>query len=398
MMGTLTDQELAAANRARYDLGPGYPQLEPPSWCAEIVNSEEVRAASLLFPPAWNPDRSVEVDRDIESAVRRLLKIPDSAHVMSTFSGSVALDRAMTAVVRLARHRGCTNVRVITTSPSIDIMKLFLSERSEIKPTFVRAKDSSEPPFILDSQAFCEALGSSCKRFPKSMHVALLTSPENPTGEIWTGEQLESVSRLCRDLKAVLMVDHCFLLAGVQDATPPAVWGVAEPGLDWIGIWDTGKTLGLNEEKLGFIVSGGESLPVEVSSAVNTVQFGVARRQKMSLAKILSHARFSEYTRQLRQVCLDNAAVLRDTFSDHARFLLRTPRAGSFALIDCAHLCMTDESIRVKLLKRDVGVIAGRVFFHAEPVPSSYLRLALAREPMHFKESVLKLRDALLRM
>lgn len=397
-MGTLTDQELAAANMARYDLGPGYPQLEPPPWCAEIVNSEEIRAASLSFPPAWNPDLSVKVDRDIESAVRRLLRIPDSAHVMSTFSGSVALDRAMTAVVRLARRRGCTNVRVITTSPSIDIMKLFLSERSEIEPTFVRAKESSEPPFILDSQAFFEALGSSCERFPGSMHVALLTSPENPTGEIWTGAQLESVSRLCRDLGAVLMVDHCFLLAGVQDATPPAVWGVAEPGLDWIGIWDTGKTLGLNEEKLGFIVSGGASLPEEVRSAVNTVQFGVARRQKMSLAKILSDARFSQYTCQLRQVCLDNADVLRDRFSDDARFLLRTPRAGSFALIDCARLGMTDESIRVELLKRDVGVIAGRVFFHADPVPRSYIRLALAREPRHFGESVLRLREALLRM
>lgn len=48
----------------------------------------------------------------------------------------------------------------------------------------------------------------------------LLSSPENPTGEIWSNSALKAIAKVCLYHKAVLIIDHCFLLAGVHKKSP----------------------------------------------------------------------------------------------------------------------------------------------------------------------------------
>lgn len=392
--GTLTAQEIDASRQARFDVGPGYPQLSLPQWCREIIASRLITDTMLSMPPVWRPSDSVATDERLERSVRKLLKVPPTAQVVRpTFSGSVALERAMTAIVRLARERGCARVRVITTSPSIDIMKWFLSEHVEIVPEFVTTIGVPDLTLSLDRAGYLSRLSAAIDGHPGDLHLALLTSPENPTGETWSCSELSAIAALCARANGVLLLDHCFLLAGVHERRPVAVWDIATPELEWIGIWDTGKTLGLNEEKLGFLIAGGGRLPAKVIEAVNTVQFDVSRRQKLTFTEVLSHEGFDEYLAKLRTVCARNSRRLQDDLAADRRFRVRIPTAGTFAIVDCEGLGHDDLGLHRQLLAQGVGVIAGRVFFHVDPVPKSLIRIALAREPEYFATALARLRD-----
>jgi histidinol-phosphate/aromatic aminotransferase/cobyric acid decarboxylase-like protein len=389
---TLTEQELAAAQRAVHDLGPGYPLISLPGWCVNFANDKAIALASLEFPPAWSSVKSRNVEDELSRSVRDLLCIRDDAVSMhATFSGSVALDRAMTAIVLFARERGCRSVHVITTSPCIDIMKLFLSERVEIEPIFVPSDANGDFPYGLNGDGICRALECSRTHNPTGLQVVLLTSPENPTGEMWTGAQLSQIAARCAEHHALLVVDHCFLLAGVQAERPAAVWDIALGDLDWIGVWDTGKTIGMNEEKLGFLIVGGPHLSRFAEQSVNTIQFGVSRRQKLVFSAILSDRRFGAYLGQLRSICLHNVETLQELIVRDPRISVRLPKAGSMVLLNCSRVGVGDEVLRRLLLDAEVGVISGRVFFHSDPVPTDYIRLALARDPDYFRGSIIRL-------
>jgi aspartate/methionine/tyrosine aminotransferase len=388
---TLTEQEISAASRAEFDVGPGYPQIPLPHWCVEHLRDERLFGESIEVAPSWTPKNQEALRAALESAVRQLLRIPTaSIAVFETFSGSVALDRAMTAVIQFARARNRSTVHVVTTTPCIDIMKLFLAERAEVSPVFVPSDRGGEFPYGLNEVSIISALRAVRDKHPRTLPVVLLTSPENPTGETWSSDSLKRIAEACEACDGVIIVDHCFLLAGVQESRPPAVWDVVHRG-DWIGIWDTGKTIGINEEKLGFVIAGGVHMPRYVSDSINTVQFGVSRRQKLMIGRILGDPRFKGHLEELRSVCRTNLSTLVDALSGNAQISIRKPTAGSLVLVDCSGVRRSDEEIRTSLLSQGVGVIAGRVFFHTESPPTSFIRVALAREPEFFRRAVSKL-------
>lgn len=388
-LATLTIQELEAASLARFDFGPGYPQLVLPDWLAKIYADASIAAHSLEVPPQWSPSKQAELDRRLESAVRQFLAVPDAVTepIRVTFSGSIALDRSISAISRLVHRRrpDTTHFTVVTTTPSIDIMRLFLQERREIITSFVSSERNGVPG-ELDVDQFIARLVEL--HSAGEAVVALVTSPENPTGAVWSEEELLKIARTCRDIDAIMLVDHAFVLSGVQEVDEvPRVWSLPSQCCDWIAVWDTGKTFGLNEDKLGFILSSGPEVSRAIDDAVSLVQFGVARRQKLLFAEVLSEANRRSYVGDLRAVCRRNLALAVDVGAPIARL----PRAGSLLLLKVGNVGKTDEVVRRESLLAGVGVIAGNVFFHTDWRPISVVRLALSRDPEYFAEGLAKL-------
>ena len=393
---SLTVQELEASYLAHYDLGPGYPQIEVPSFIRELYLDDAIENLSLRFAPFWSPEKQAQVDADLESAVRLFVGIPSATEgpIRATFSGSVALERAMTAVIGIARDRDALPMTVVTTSPSIDIMKLFLQERVGVDAVFV----PNHRQGVLgnsDAEALVDELNMAKRRRPEGLVVALLTSPENPTGAVWSREELRVIGATCAELDAVLIMDHCFVTAGVHEAADvPRVWDLNDVGCHWIAIWDTGKTFGLNEDKLGFIICGSRLAQEAVDKALAVLQFGVARRQKMFFGELLRRAFFFDHAEELQKVCRENLAAA--MCLSGALFVPVAPTAGSLLLLDISELTVADELARSRLLTAGVGVIAGRVFFHsAQWRPNCYLRVALARRPAYFAEALQRLNTLL---
>jgi aspartate/methionine/tyrosine aminotransferase len=339
----------------------------------------------------WTSARQAELDACVEQAVLGLLGIRAQRlqSMQTTFSGGVALDRALAAVLGLARARGAERVHVVTCSPSIDIIPQFLGEHESF--TSVHYVETRHPYMgYLDEDRLMDEITSVRRAHPHEGLVVILTSPENPTGEVWSEASLAKVGDACAANEATLIVDHAYLLAGVHDpSSVPGVWNVLPVGLDWIGTWDTGKTFGLNDDKLGFIFSGSERTSRAVEIALSTLQYAMARRQKLVFARLLGADVAKQSIDELRKVCRRNLAAA-DRIANGSSLSVRRPAAGSVALLKLAGGYI-DEDVRRVLLAGGVGVVAGRVFFHTNWQPPQYVRIALARSPEAFDEALMQL-------
>lgn len=381
----LTEQELEVARSAEFDLGAGYPYLPAPEFIRQSYRDDRLEDLSLMMAPGWTTEKQARLDQDLAEAVGQLLGCTFrevNAELRVTFSGSVAVDRAIMACLERARSGGADRLEVVTTSPSIDIMRDFLDERADIDTRFVDCREGDDfPSLSLDGilEALQQPVPANCRR------AALLTSPENPTGEAWTRAELEAIADACRQGGHTLIVDHCFLLAGVQEGLVDAVWQVVKPGDDWLAIWDTGKTFGLNGDKLGFLVAS-ESLLAYVDDVLRVLQFDVSRRQKLFFSELLRFSSFYDYVPSLGSICRTNLRTLVSAFEASPCRVLE-PKAGSLALLELPD-GQLDTEICAYLLRQGVGVVGGSSFFHGRAKRSDLVRIALARDPEHFARAI----------
>jgi aspartate/methionine/tyrosine aminotransferase len=385
----LTEQELEVARWAEYDLGSGYPQLQPPDFVQRLYRDDRLEDLSLLTAPPWSAEKQALVDSDLRESVDGLLHFrsdAEDAAVRATFSGSVAVDRAIMACLRRARKLGFRYLEVVTTSPSIDIMKDFLAERADIRTVFVEClSDHSFPHFDVDRLAtlLTAPLEADTTR------ALLLTSPENPTGEVWLRDELLNLGLTCNKLGIPIVVDHCFLLAGIHESPVATIWSLSRDIEHWIGIWDTGKTYGLNGDKLGFLVSSTTMQPF-IDESLRVLQFDVSRRQKLFFTELFRSTRYYDYLEHLRSVCVGNLTMLEETTSALSCAVLR-PMAGSLVLVDIEQLGASDREVRRRLMDAGVGVVTASTFFHGAHVAPSMIRLALARDASRFEEAMVRL-------
>lgn len=384
---TLTAQE-QLAKLVRYDLGPGYPRLPYHDAVAKLYRDESMVNSILRVSPEWTANDEIEIAAGLRAAVQEFLGVRAELlqSIQCTFSGSVALDRGLAAAIHVARGASGADVDVITTTPSIDIMKLIIEERSSARTHFAESRRgclgrlSAEALLGLIDQVSRESHG-------RNGIVVALTSPENPTGEVWAGQELEAIGAACFERNGVLVVDHSFLLAGVHErADVSAVWERLQPGCDWLALWDTGKTFGLNEDKLGFLIPGSFKLSLAIEKTLNVLQFDVARRQKVFFAMLFALATKHGLVDELRRVCRQNLATA-VRLSGGGPLRLRATRAGSLALAQIPARGESDDHIRQRLWNAGVGVASGSVFFHTDWRPEGLIRVALAREPEYFEQA-----------
>lgn len=194
---TLTDQEIEASYLANHDLGPGYPQLPVSRHISDLYLDDTIEALCLKFSPEWTPEKQELVDSDLYASLRRFLSVPNDTYqaLHCTFSGSVALDRAFTAAIDIVTKRRSERVTVVTTSPCIDIMKLFLNERRLLDINFVESRCAN--PWGLSISGVVNAIRASRSGSRHRGLIVLLTSPENPTGQCWTFDQLRTIGEEC---------------------------------------------------------------------------------------------------------------------------------------------------------------------------------------------------------
>jgi bifunctional pyridoxal-dependent enzyme with beta-cystathionase and maltose regulon repressor activities len=387
-MNTLTYEEIQARTTAKFDLGAGYSQIDLPEYLKALLYDEHIAKKSDGALSLATGNKYIQPDERLNHSVLELfdLNADHQIRCYSTFSGSVALDRAMAATQSYSRYELKPQLIVVTTTPSIDIIRHMLNERADITSIFVESNAISTLG-NLDAFAFVQAMRDAAVRHPSASILAIISSPENPTGAIWTAEQLQIILEACNEIGGVLIVDHCFAIAGIHvPEDVPLIWNVAGPGCKWIGIWDTGKTMALNGEKLGFIICRSDALKPFVSSSLNVLQVSVSERAKALFAGMIELSKQKDYMSQLRSVCKANLEHLDEVLG--ATFMRHPCTSGSLAMMDIGILGREDEDVRRLLLQEGVGVIACRVFFHSEWKKTNFIRIALARNPAYFRKGV----------
>ncbi len=368
----VTSHGLAIAGTAEIDLGLGYPQVALPAWLREVLATgvDPDVAYSVATEGATSDDATL--DRDLLATVCTCLGI-DERHAASgflTFSGSVALDRVLVSQLGAGGS-------VVTTTPSLDMVSAMISEHPGVEPVYV---PTTAPGYHLDVEALAARLRPDTR-------CIVLSSPDNPSGNVISRPQMAALVALAVDRDVTLVLDQCFALVNPHGVDVPVMADFAVPGLKWVLLWDTGKTFGLNHEKLGFVLCSPE-LRASVGERVNVLQSDVSRRQKLLFRTILDAARRNRWFDHLSKIVATNLELVRRACVD-LPIRPSFPDAGSLVLLDIAPTGLRAPVFADMLLAdKGVGVISGSHFFHplapsgARQADCDHLvRVALARQP-----------------
>ena len=387
--GNLTKDQNEGQAYGAIDLNSGYAQIPLPKELNDCV-FEGTKAAIL-----GNVDFHLAKSH-LQDCLAMLLGLPPrlNGQIRLTFSGSIALDRVFGAVGNSIQNKSFPKVGLtaILPEPSIDLWQLLLRERFSRENRDVQIKGVRQQIDSKESRVdnLIEELETQFRRTPNRQLIVILDSPSNPLGIVTSGEDLERLARACGKAGAILIVDHCFLLAGLHaPMTLPSVFGISEEICEWIGIWDTGKSINLAGDKLGCIVPGNARIAKEVDEALAVIQPDTytARRSVEVFSSLLGSPQLQTYLETVGDICRKNLKYLQA--NAHDNWTVNSPEAGTFACVYFEGSNIGSDQIRKIWLGAGVNTAAGKTFFRsAASEGTPFLRISLVRDVDFFKAAI----------
>lgn len=188
----LTSKELEVRQNVFFDLAAGYPLREIPEWLKNIAY--ENRYTNMFVGPS-DIDYDTIATNDLVDSVIKLFECVnyDRKNIFITFSGSVALERAITAFVDTRRH--------FCVSPEIDIIAELTREATGDRPERIALEPSG-----FGGQTFDSLLRSASG-------VITFSTPNNPFGHALSADQLRILSNASCEAGGGLIIDQCFALS-----------------------------------------------------------------------------------------------------------------------------------------------------------------------------------------
>lgn len=213
----LTNEQKEGRRHSVFDLATGYPSFNVPSeleamlgiWAREAINK-----GALANSGPW---RYADYSVLLTDAITSILRVDRSFHefLQVTFSGSIAVQRAIVACQHLAESKEKTGCRFVLVEPSVDFYRSLLNEFGLPFSTVVRAGDDVSGRWIAD---ISERLSDLANMYPTDQLVLLIDSPSNPQGFVATESELRQIAGIVSGTDGIMIADHCFALAGVHDS------------------------------------------------------------------------------------------------------------------------------------------------------------------------------------
>lgn len=194
----------------------------------------------------------------------------------------------------------------------------------------------------------------------------LLNTPHNPTGKVFTREELETIARLCQEHDVVAITDEVYdriLFDGAEHvplATLPGMWDRT------LTINSTGKSFSMTGWKIGYAV-GPAPLNAALRAVHQFVTFASATPFQEAMAIALEVAAERGYYEQLRDEYARRRELLRGALE--AAGLPTLPIRGSYFLMaDISQCGFPDDASFCRFLTAEVGVAAvPPSAFYADP-------------------------------
>ncbi|WP_433689355.1 pyridoxal phosphate-dependent aminotransferase [Micromonospora carbonacea] len=229
--------------------------------------------------------------------------------------------------------------------------------------------------------------------FGPRTRLVLLNSPHNPTGKVFTREELTLVAELCREHDAYAVTDEVYEHLVFADAATPHVPLATLPGMRerTLRISSAGKTFSCTGWKVGW-VSGPAAL---VSAALRVKQFltyvnGAPLQPAVAVALALPDDYFAEFSAGMQARRDQLVAGLTD-----AGFGVLTPEGTYFVTVDIGPLGGRDGVEFCRSLPARCGVVAvpTQVFYDDVEAGRRLVRFAFCKRPEVLAEAVTRLRS-----
>jgi len=238
------------------------------------------------------------------------------------------------------------------------------------------------PEFALDPAALEAALT------PRTRAI-FLNSPNNPSGKVFSPQELDTIARVCRKHDLLAVTDEVYEHIVFEPAHAPLA---SRPGMRerTVTLSSTGKTFSLTGWKIGWSCA-----PPEITEALRMVHqfvtFCIATPFQHAMAAALGTN--DDYYEGLRA----DYRARRDRLCEgleEAGFGVRKPEGTYFALADIRPLGGDDDVAFCRALPARVGVAAIPVsaFYDGPGAPRHLVRFAFCKKDATLEEGLRRLR------
>jgi N-succinyldiaminopimelate aminotransferase len=215
------------------------------------------------------------------------------------------------------------------------------------------------PDFVVDFDHLASLFNSKTR-------VLLLNSPHNPTGKVFSEEELLSIGRLCEEHDVVILSDEVYehlTFDGARHVPPASVGDLRQRT---VSVHSSGKTFSLTGWKIGWAVAPA-ALAAAVQAAHQFITFATATPLQVAVASALTEER-EEYVKRFQSEYAARRQQLVEALVE-VGFDVAVPQGTYFALADFSRLWRGDDQGFALHLVREVGVAAipPSVFYNARP-------------------------------
>ena len=336
------------------NLGQGFPDFDG----AEVVREAAVQALRSGHNQYAPGVGAVALRRAIAAHAARFqgLTLDPDTMVVVTCGATEAIFDAIQGLVDGGDE-------VVTFQPVYDSYAASVAMAGGVlRPVTLYPPDARHPQWWFELRALEEA-------FSPRTRLLLLNTPHNPTGKVFTAEELERIAALCRRWNTVAVVDEVYqhLVYGearhVSLATLP---GMSERTLT---VSSAAKTFGFTGWKVGWAM-GPRPLRDAVLQAHQYVTFAVATplQEAVAVALSLPDAHFAELRASYARRRARLLAMLRES-----GWTPWEPEGAYFVCADVAGRGFADDDAYCRDLTTRVGVAA---------IPLSAFYVERARAPV----------------
>lgn len=328
--------ELARRTEA-VNLGQGFPDTDGPESMLQAARQAISDGVNQYPPGAGEP----ELREAISEHRRKQYGIehnPDG-EVLVTVGATEALTASMLALVEPGDE-------VVVVEPYYDSYPVAISMAGGVRRT-VSLTQGDDHRFVLDLAALRAAVGPQTR-------ALVLNSPHNPTGTVFTEQELTTIAEVCRDNDVIAITDEVYehLLFDDRQHTPLATLpGMAERTLS---ISSSGKSFSATGWKIGW-VCGPAELVGAVRAAKQFLTFVGGAPFQPAVAHALRHE--LDWVRNMR----DGLQRKRDRLSVGLAEAGLDPLASEgtyFVCADVRPLGFSDGAELARALPEKVGVAA----------------------------------------
>ncbi|MGB1250924.1 MAG: methionine aminotransferase [Candidatus Promineifilaceae bacterium] len=205
------------------------------------------------------------------------------------------------------------------------------------------------PDWSIDPDAL-EAL------FSDKTKVIIINSPHNPSGKVFTREELQMIADLCHKYDVIAVSDEVYehiIFDGVEHISIATLDGMAERT---VMIASVGKTFSVTGWKVGWVVSSPE-LCTAIFRTHQWVTFAGAAPLEEATAASLEWADEVGYYDELGTLYQKKRDILIEGLSA-AGFPVITPKGTYFTMVDISGLGFANDIEFCRYLTKEVGVTA----------------------------------------
>ncbi|MEV2276278.1 pyridoxal phosphate-dependent aminotransferase [Nocardiopsis sp. NPDC049922] len=355
------------------NLGQGFPDTDGPRSLLRAATGHILDGVNQYPPGPGRPELRRAVSR--YRARHYGVELDPDTEVYVTVGATAGIAASLLALV----ERGD---EVVVFEPMYDSYAAMISLAGGVRRPVTLRPDPVRGAFTFDPDELRAAVG------PRTRMI-IVNSPHNPTGTVFTADELETIAQVCREHDLIALTDEVYeflTFDGLPHVPLATLPGMRERTLS---VSSVGKMFAVTAWKTGWVM-GPEPLVRAVRTVNQFLTFSANGALQLAIADAIDHeGEWIEAQRVALQAKRDRlAAGLRRTgFDVH-------PCEGTYFLMaDIRPLGYGDGVDVARALPREAGVAAvpAKVFYDRQEEGAHLLRFAFCKRDEVLDEAVARL-------